>query len=155
MIPLGPSRARASRGTGTGAIRGLRPRSFVLALALLLACGCGVREQAANSAVVDVEAEYARMRVDAERVDPAQAAVIEDELEAARQAVDRRDFESAARTARVLSTRLRELRIRLEIAERRARLATEDTAPDSNVTRTEGARGEAGAARATPRRSSR
>lgn len=110
-----------------------RPRGWhwLAILAVPLAVGCGMRAHTAESAVIGAEAEYAELRTDAEQIAPAEAAVVEDELEYARQAVARRDYETAALAARVLRTRLRELKVRIELAERSRSVTGPDTLPDA------------------------
>lgn len=101
----------------------------LLAFATLfgLPAGCGLPEHTAESVVVQVEAEYAAMRADAERVDPVQARAVDGELEFARQAIERGDYETATRAASVFHSRLRELRVRIELDERARRGARADS----------------------------
>lgn len=105
------------RDFGPAARRRARtPLAALAALSLLGAIpGCGVQRHVAESAVIDVVADYAMIRDHVQNLAPDQARSIEAAIEAAKRTLDRGDLEATLVATRDIQARTRELSDRLPL----------------------------------------
>lgn len=88
-------------------------RTMLLLMMLVALPGCGVQRHAAESALIQVETDYGRMRDQLTLVAPDQARSIDGAISAAKGTLEKGDADEALRLAKELQTRLRETSDRL------------------------------------------